>query len=152
LGDGEIIRWWSDPQARTRRKLPGFRARDGAAFLEVDRKLKALAAYLQPLFLESAARTSPRAGCGTGLREGLRMIRRFRRIRARSGEMVQFLTGSLGEFLDRHIEADATKRMILANNVYGKHGGPYEPGSTQWGCCSICSRAAIARSRASMGM
>lgn len=45
------------------------------------------------------------------------------------GEMVTFLTGSLGNFLDRHFEAEATKRMILANNVYGKHGGPYEPGS-----------------------
>ena len=127
LGDGEIIRWWSDPE-RTAQEIGRFSARDGAAFLEVDRKLKALAAYLQPFFLESppdlAARGLDR------VREGLRMIRRFRRIRGTEiGEMIQFLTGSLGEFLDRHFEADATKRMILANNVYGKHGGPYEPGS-----------------------
>lgn len=127
LGDGEIIRWWSDPE-RTAQEIARFSAKDGAAFLEVDRKLKALAAYLQPFFLESppdlAARGLDR------VREGLRMIRRFRRIKGTEiGEMVQFLTGSLGEFLDRHFEADATKRMILANNVYGKHGGPYEPGS-----------------------
>jgi len=127
LGDGEIIRWWSDPE-RTAQEIARFSARDGAAFLEVDRKLKALAAYLQPFFLESppdlAARGLDR------VREGLRMIRRFRRIKGTEiGEMVQFLTGSLGEFLDRHFEADPVKRMILANNVYGKHGGPYEPGS-----------------------
>jgi len=60
----------------------------------------------------------------------LRIALRFRRISGvEMGEMVTFLTGSLGNFLDRHFEAEATKRMILANNVYGKHGGPYEPGS-----------------------
>ncbi len=127
LEDGEIIRWWADPE-RTAQEIARFSARDAESFLEVDRKLKALAAYLQPFFLESppdlAARGLDR------LREGLRMIRRFRRIKgAEIGEMVQFLTGSLGEFLDRHFESDAAKRMILANNVYGKHGGPYEPGS-----------------------
>ncbi|WP_295530849.1 NAD(P)/FAD-dependent oxidoreductase [Novosphingobium sp. Chol11] len=127
LGGGEIIRWWADPE-RTAQEIARFSARDGAAFLEVDRKLKALAAYLQPFFLESppdlAARGLDR------LREGLRLIRRFRRIKGTEiGEMVQFLTGSLGEFLDRHFEAEPVKRMILANNVYGKHGGPYEPGS-----------------------
>jgi phytoene dehydrogenase-like protein len=127
LGEGEIIRWWADPE-RTAQEIARFSARDAEAFLEVDRKLKALAAYLQPFFLESppdlAARGLDR------LREGLRMIRRFRRIKGTEiGEMVTFLTGSLGDFLDRHFESEAAKRMILANNVYGKHGGPYEPGS-----------------------
>eukprot|EP01037_Dinobryon_pediforme_P008129 gene8129-8211_t len=127
LGDGRIIRWWAHPH-RTACEIARFSARDAETFLEVDRKLKALAAYLQPFFLESppdlAARGLDR------LREGLRLFRRFRRIGGGEvGEMVQFLTGSLGDFLDRHFEADETKRMILANSVYGKHGGPYEPGS-----------------------
>ena len=43
--------------------------------------------------------------------------------------MVGFLTGSLGEFLDRHYDSEKVKTLILANNVYGKHGGPYAPGS-----------------------
>ena len=43
--------------------------------------------------------------------------------------MISFLTGSLGDFLDHHFESDAVKTMLLANNVYGKHGGPYRPGS-----------------------
>src|SRR5262249_5164507 len=40
-----------------------------------------------------------------------------------------FLTGSLGEFLDHNYESDKIKTMFLANNVYGKHGGPYQPGT-----------------------
>ena len=43
--------------------------------------------------------------------------------------MVGFLTGSLGDFLDRHYDSEKVKTLILANNVYGKHGGPYAPGS-----------------------
>src|SRR5205814_794658 len=33
-------------------------------------------------------------------------------------------------FLDRNFESDAVKTMYLANNVYGKHGGPYQPGTS----------------------
>jgi len=43
--------------------------------------------------------------------------------------MVSFLTGSLGDFLDRNYESEKVKTLFLANNVYGKHGGPYAPGS-----------------------
>ena len=43
--------------------------------------------------------------------------------------MVSFLTGSLGDFLDRNYESEKVKTLFLANNVYGKHGGPYAPGT-----------------------
>jgi phytoene dehydrogenase-like protein len=39
------------------------------------------------------------------------------------------LTGSIGDFLDRNYESEKMKTMFLANNLYGKHGGPYDPGS-----------------------
>jgi phytoene dehydrogenase-like protein len=39
------------------------------------------------------------------------------------------LTGSLGDFLDRNYESEKVKTLFLANNVYGKHGGPYQPGT-----------------------
>ena len=42
---------------------------------------------------------------------------------------MSFLTGSLGEFLDHNYESEKIKTMFLANNVYGKHGGPYQPGT-----------------------
>ena len=60
----------------------------------------------------------------------LRVGKRFRKISGDEiGEMVGFLTGSLGDFLDRHYESDKVKTLVLANNVYGKHGGPYQPGT-----------------------
>src|SRR5262249_21043104 len=64
------------------------------------------------------------------LRELVRIGRRFRGItEGEIAEMVSFLTGSLGDFLDRHYESDKVKTLLLANSVYGKHGGPYQPGT-----------------------
>jgi phytoene dehydrogenase-like protein len=56
--------------------------------------------------------------------------KRFRGISsAEISQFVSFLTGSLGEFLDRNYESEKIKTLFLANNVYGKHGGPYQPGT-----------------------
>ena len=54
------------------------------------------------------------------------MARRFRRMRGKeTAALMQFLTGSLGDFLDHNFRSDALKRLILSNSLYGKHGGPY---------------------------
>ena len=48
---------------------------------------------------------------------------------ARSPDLVAFATGSLGEFLDRSLDSPHLKSLVLANSLYGKHGGPYDPGT-----------------------
>jgi len=127
VGEGRIIRWWADSE-RTADEIRQYSARDADAFLHVDRELKALAAYLQPFFLEPPPNLAARGL--DRLREGARLLRRFRRIKGSEvAQLINFLTGSLGDYLDRHFESPEVKRMFLANNVYGKHGGPYEPGS-----------------------
>ena len=101
---------------------------DADTFVRVDERLKKLARYLQPFFLEPPPDVHA-AGLG-GLLEALRVGRRFHGISGDEiAEMVVFLTGSLGEFLDRHYQSDKVKTLFLANNVYGKHGGPYQPGT-----------------------
>jgi phytoene dehydrogenase-like protein len=125
--DNEVLAWWGDRD----RTLAGFRkvsARDAETFLRVDEQLKKLARYLQPFFLEAPPDPSPR-----GLSGWLELARVGKRFRGMSGgemaQLVSFLTGSLGDFLDRHYESEKMKTLFLANNVYGKHGGPYDPGS-----------------------
>src|SRR5205814_1379824 len=44
-------------------------------------------------------------------------------------DLVEFLTGSLGDFLDRHFESETIKRMCLAMSVYGMHAPPCRPGT-----------------------
>ena len=59
-----------------------------------------------------------------------RVGRKFRGISsAEISQLISFLTGSLGEFLDHNYESEKIKTLFLANNVYGKHGGPYQPGT-----------------------
>lgn len=127
LPDGSVISWWAQA-ARLREELRRKAPADVERFFQVDADLKRLSAYLQPYFLEA-----PPDPCKRGfgrLVELLRIGRRFRGIAGSDvSSLLRFLTGSLGDFLDRNFETDAVKRLILSNSLYGKHGGPYQPGS-----------------------
>ncbi len=103
-------------------------AKDAARFVEVDDQLKKLARYLQPFFMEPP----PEMDTSTvgGWSDLFRVGKRFRGISSSEiAQLISFLTGSLGEFLDHNYESEKMKTMFLANNVYGKHGGPYQPGT-----------------------
>jgi phytoene dehydrogenase-like protein len=127
FADGTVAPWWSD-RDRTVRELAKLSPADARTFVRVDDELKRLARYLQPFFLEPPPDVHTRGLAGVV--EALRVGRRFSGI---SGEeiarMVSFMTGSLGDFLDRNYESEKVKALFLANNVYGKHGGPYSPGT-----------------------
>lgn len=124
---GRVVPWWAERD----RAVIEFRkhsVRDAQTFVRVDDQLKKLARYLQPFFLEPPPEIDSRTV--SGWRDAFRVGRRFRNIsHAEIGQLVSFMTGSLGEFLDRNYESDTIKTLFLANNIYGKHGGPYHPGS-----------------------
>jgi phytoene dehydrogenase-like protein len=127
LPGGITVPWWTD-NARAAAEIERFSKRDAARFLRVDAQLKKLARYLQPFFLEPPPDVEARGLAG--LLELLRVARRFRSISGEEiAQLVRFTTGSLGDFLDRNFESEEVKTLILANNVYGKHGGPYQNGT-----------------------
>ena len=127
LPDGRVLSWWSD-RGRMTRELEEKAPEDLREFFRVDAELRELSRYLQPFFMEP-----PPDPCKSGaarLFELLRIGRRFRGLRGeQAASFVRFLTGSLGDFLDRHFRSEAVKRLILSNSLYGKHGGPYQPGT-----------------------
>ena len=95
---------------------------------EVDDRLKKLARYLQPFFMEPPPEIDTRSM--RGWTDLFRVGKKFRGISSDEvSQLISFLTGSLGEFLDHNYESEKMKTMFLANNVYGKHGGPYQPGT-----------------------
>jgi len=125
--DGSVLPWWHD-QARTHAELSRYSRRDADVFFRLDADLKSLARYLQPFFVESPPRVE--ASGLAGWLEALRVGWRFRGLDGRQiQELLSFLTGSLEQLLDRYFESEHVKRLILANNLYGKHGGPRDPGS-----------------------
>ncbi|MGD0544448.1 MAG: NAD(P)/FAD-dependent oxidoreductase [Candidatus Acidiferrales bacterium] len=125
--DGHVVPWWAD-RDRAVTEFRKLSARDAETFVRVDEQLKKLARYLQPFFLEPPP--EPSLHGADGFWELLRVGKRFRGMTsAEVSRLVSFLTGSLGDFLDRNYESEKMKTMFLANNLYGKHGGPYHPGS-----------------------
>ena len=125
--DGQVVSWWVDRE-RAKAEFRKLSARDAETFIRVDDQLKKLARYLQPFFLEPPPEIST-ASLG-GWADLFRLGKRFHGISsAEISQLVSFLTGSLGEFLDHNYESEKMKTIFLANNVYGKHGGPYQPGT-----------------------
>jgi phytoene dehydrogenase-like protein len=125
--DGHVVPWWVDRE-RAKAEFGKISTKDAARFVEVDDQLKKLARYLQPFFMEPP----PEMDTSTvgGWSDLFRVGKRFRGISsAEIAQLISFLTGSLGEFLDHNYESEKMKTMFLANNVYGKHGGPYQPGT-----------------------
>src|SRR5271156_1788493 len=125
--DGHVVPWWAERE-RARQEFAKISAKDAARFIQVDDQLKKLARYLQPFFMEPPPEVD--TSSLKGWMSLFRTSRRFRGIsNAEVAQLVSFLTGSLGEFLDHNYESEKMKTMFLANNVYGKHGGPYQPGT-----------------------
>ena len=125
--DGRVVPWWAE-RDRAVQEFRRHSEKDAATFVRVDDELKKLARYLQPFFLEPPPEIDARTLSGWS--DLFRVGKRFRNISSYEiAQLVSFLTGSLGEFLDRNYESDTIKTMFLANNVYGKHGGPYQPGT-----------------------
>ena len=125
--DGQVLPWWVDRE-RAKAEFEKLSPKDAKRFVEVDDQLKKLARYLQPFFMEPPPElnTSSVGGWSDLFRVG----KRFRGISSSEiAQLISFLTGSLGEFLDCNYESEKMKTLFLANNVYGKHGGPYQPGT-----------------------
>ena len=125
--EGRVVPWWAN-RDRALAEFRKYSSKDADTYVRIDDRLKKLARYLQPFFLEPPPEIE--AGSLQGWAELFRVGKRFRGIS--NGEisgLVSFLTGSLGEFLDHNYDSEIIKTMFLANNVYGKHGGPYQPGS-----------------------
>src|SRR6201988_5138681 len=125
--DGQVVPWWADRE----RAVAEFRQislRDAETFVRVDDQLKKLARYLQPFFMQPPPEIDTRSL--RGWTDLFRVGKEFRGISSEEvSQLISFLTGSLGEFLDHNYESEKIKTMFLANNVYGKHGGPYQPGT-----------------------
>jgi phytoene dehydrogenase-like protein len=125
--DGQVIPWWAERQ-RAQAEFRKISVKDAERFALVDTQLKKLARYLQPFFLEPPPEID--ATTMAGWSELFRVGKRFRRIsNAEIAQLISFLTGSLGQFLDQNYESEKMKTLFLANNVYGNHGGPYQSGT-----------------------
>ena len=126
--DATVAAWWSDP-LRMRSELERIAPQDIDAFFAAERELHHLSHYLEPFFMEA-----PPDMQASGWRktwQGLRLMKRMRRLSgADMAALTSLLTGSLAEYLEHRFSSEKLKRLILANSVYGKHGGPCQAGTS----------------------
>ena len=127
LEGGEVLANWSDP-ARTRAEISRYSARDARAFDDATAELRQLSARLQPMLTELPPDT--RAGRLRGAAELVRLGSRLRGLRGADVEgLTRLVSSSLGDYIDARFTSPQVKALLLANNLYGKHGGPYPPGT-----------------------
>ncbi len=125
--DGHVVPWWAERE-RAKAEFKKISVKDAETFVQVDERLKKLARYLQPFFMEPPPEIDTLSM--RGWTDLFRVGKKFHGISSDEvSQLISFLTGSLGEFLDHNYESEKMKTMFLANNVYGKHGGPYQPGT-----------------------
>src|SRR5579859_3140711 len=124
---GDVLANWSDP-VRTSAEIARFSERDARAFADVTAELRQLSARLQPLLTELPPDTGARS-----LRAAAELIRlggRLRGLRAADIDgLTRLISSSLGDYIDARFTSPQVKALLLANNLYGKHGGPYQPGT-----------------------
>ena len=100
--DGRVVPWWSNRE-RALAEFRKYSPQDADTFVRVDDQLKKLARYLQPFFLEPPPEIDTKSFQGWS--DLIRVGKRFRNITNREiAELISFLTGSLGEFLDRNYD------------------------------------------------
>lgn len=128
LDSGEVVAWWND-EARLRKDLSPHASRDEIQrFIDLQSTLHRLAKYLEPLFLRPPLNTTARGF--QRVAEITRIVRQFRKVSGQEAlDLVEFSTCSLEKFLDKRFDSPVLKQLMLADNVYGKHGGPKDPGS-----------------------
>src|SRR5215813_7192008 len=127
LEGGDVLANWTDP-ARTRAEIMRYSVRDARAFEDATNELRQLSARLQPVLTELPPDT--RAGKLRGAAELIRLGGRLRGLRGRDIEgLTRLVSSSLGDYIDARFTSPQVKALLLANNLYGKHGGPYQPGT-----------------------
>ena len=125
--DGQLVSWWSQ-RDRVVEELRKISSKDAETFVRVDDQLKNWRAIFNHFFLSLRPNRAHNLSMDGPIFSDWQSV--FAEFRASEiSQLVSFLTGSLGDFLDRNYESEKVKTLFLANNVYGKHGGPYQPGS-----------------------
>jgi phytoene dehydrogenase-like protein len=117
---------WDEPR-RAAAEIARFSQRDAAAYLDYTRDLDRLAAFVRPLLLRSPLRIPPSSF--DDLREAGSLGAHLLRHRRTLSDVVDLMTMSVADFLDRYFTDESVKGALCPGGVIGMWGGPMSPGS-----------------------
>jgi phytoene dehydrogenase-like protein len=124
--DGSGFLLWDDP-ARAAEEIGKINARDGRAYLEYNRELGELADLVRPLLY----RRPPDPGVRSlaDVVEALSLGRYAFGHRRSISRLVDLMTMSCADYLDRFFVDEQVKGALAPGGVIGMWGGPMSPGS-----------------------
>jgi phytoene dehydrogenase-like protein len=124
--DGSGFLLWDDP-ARAAEEIGKINAKDGGAYLEYNRELADLADLVRPLLY----RRPPDPGIRSlaDVVEALSLGRYAFGNRRSISRLVDLMTMSCADFLDRFFVDERVKGALAPGGVIGMWGGPMSPGS-----------------------
>jgi phytoene dehydrogenase-like protein len=124
--DGSGFLLWDDP-VRAAEEIGRINARDGKAYLEYSRELGELADLVRPLLYRRPP--DPGVRSLTDLAEALYLGRYAFGNRRSIARLVDLMTMSCADFLDRFFVDERVKGALAPGGVIGMWGGPMSPGS-----------------------
>ena len=124
--DGSGFLLWDDP-ARAAEEIGRINARDGKAYLAYSRELGELADLVRPLLYRRPP--DPGVRSLTDLAETLYLGRYAFGNRRSISRLVDLMTMSCADFLDRFFVDERVKGALAPGGVIGMWGGPMSPGS-----------------------
>jgi phytoene dehydrogenase-like protein len=127
LPDGDSL-WRSSDHARTRREIYRFSPKDAEAYDDYGRAMVEMARFARPLL--SMVPPDPLAPGLTGAVQLLGLVRRFRALpRGDQHNLIQLMTASATDLLDRWFETDVLKATLSASGIIGTFLGVRSPGT-----------------------
>jgi phytoene dehydrogenase-like protein len=124
--DGSGFLLWDDP-ARAAEEIGRLNAEDGRAYLEYNRHLGELADLVRPLLYRRPP--DPGVRSMSDLVEALSLGRYAFGNRRSISRIVDLMTMSCADFLDRFFVDERVKGALAPGGVIGMWGGPMSPGS-----------------------
>lgn len=125
--DGRSMFMWPD-MARTCAEIARFSRRDADRYPAYEAFMERIAAFIEPLLLETPPNLPPRT-----LDDWLALGQLGRRVmglpRVELAAHWQLLTGSARDHLDRWFESDELKVALATDGVIGTNGAPSTPGT-----------------------
>jgi phytoene dehydrogenase-like protein len=126
LPDGRSLLMGPD-KAMTHREVSKFSARDADALPRYEASLERIAAFLEPMLLETPP--NPWSASPRDLLTLARTAWKFRALGADGRAAVEILTGAANPILDRWFESEPLKATISTDAIIGAFATPSMPGT-----------------------
>ena len=124
--DGRSLLMWDEPQ-RAAAEIAKISEADASAYMRYVRDLDRLASFVRPLLMRAPFSLPPSSL--DDLKEAGFLARHVLRHKRTLSDVVDLMTMSVADFLDRYFLDESVKGALCPGGVIGMWGGPMSPGS-----------------------